>query len=712
MIRLPILPRSASARTAILPLMLMCATALVPVSALAQPAPEDRERPERRERRGGENREDITTVVVTAAASKVDVRDAPASVSVITREEIDRQPVRSVGELLGRLPGVTGGLAPSGALSKVTIRGLPDNYTLILVDGRRVGNSDSISYRPDLARQGLNWISPDLIERIEVVRGPMSSLYGSDALGGVINIVTRRIPPVWRGSANASYTLPEDSNRGEAYAFGINAAGPLNDKLALRIGANYNRTDPDEVVIGDGRTENAGASGIVTKTVNGLLTFRPAEAHIFTLEAGYGLEDPLIPTTLTQDQPPPWGSGGLVAQSAFGSKTSRVNLRVGHEGNWSFGESRIDLYHNAYENKDQADASGTSEFEETILEGLVNFSLNLGWEHKLAVGGQFRKEELTNTQTLGTVPTDPLGNPVSGATLSGDTAAVFVEDQVTLREHLLLTLGARLDSHDRYGEHVSPRAYLVWHPDRHWTLRGGVSKGFRAPSLQESSAGAATQSRGGGCSSLVGLGYTSGGCWMTGNPDLKPEESVNYEIGASFANRGRRFGVTWFYTDFENKIEYAALGGPPQGYDRWWTQRVNLQKARTKGLELTGQTWLTRTLAVRANATWMIEAKNLDTGGALITTPEWSAYGALDWRPSERLSFVASAQYTGEQLGAADTITDSYTTVDLTAGFEASRTVTLRAGVQNLFDKEITGDSGFGYYSPGRRLFVGVTSRF
>ena len=82
-------------------------------------------------------------------------------------------------------------LSPEIAMSKITIRGLPDNYTLVLVDGRRVGNSRDISYRPDLGRQDLNWISPDMIERIEVVRGPMSSLYGSDAMGGVINIITK-----------------------------------------------------------------------------------------------------------------------------------------------------------------------------------------------------------------------------------------------------------------------------------------------------------------------------------------------------------------------------------------------------------------------------------------------------------------------------------------------------------------------------------------
>ena len=113
--------------------------------------------------------------------------------------------------LLRRIPGVTGGTSPAGEASKIKLRGLPEKYTLILVDGKREGSSADTAYRPDQGRQDLNWISPDMIERIEVVRGPMSSLYGSDAMGGVINIITRKIPGKWSGSATANYTQPQES---------------------------------------------------------------------------------------------------------------------------------------------------------------------------------------------------------------------------------------------------------------------------------------------------------------------------------------------------------------------------------------------------------------------------------------------------------------------------------------------------------------------
>lgn len=640
--------------------------------------------------------DDRDTIVVTASATGVDLRDAPASVSVITREEIERQPVQSLGELLGRLPGVTGGVSPTGEMSKITIRGLPDNYTLMLVDGRRIGNSRDVSYRPDLGRQDLNWISPDMIERIEVVRGPMSSIYGSDAMGGVINIITRKIASSWHGSGNVFYTLPEDSDRGDSYQIGANVSGPLAEGLGIRLGATYARTNPDELIIAN---EN-GTAGVKNTNLNGVLTWQPADGQTFSAEGSYGLEDPIAPITLTK-------AGG--AQGSWGSETERVSLRLGHEGKWGFGTSRLDVYHNSYVNRDQAASGGTGEAKETIVDGLVNFEATLGLLHKIAVGGQYREEELTNTQTIGTLPVDYDGNVVDGATLKGHTAAFFAEDQLSFAENLTLTLGGRLDSHHRYGEHFSPRAYLVWHPLDALTLRGGVSQGFRAPSLKENSAGAATFSRGGGCGSLTGLGYTSGGCYMAGNPDLQPEESTSYEAGLSFEKGGASLGATYFHTDFKNKIEYAPLGFY-QG--RWWTMMENVQRARTRGLELTASAKILPTLAVRANATWMIEAKNLDTKANLITSPEWSGFASIDWQAARPLGLSLSARYTGRQLGGGNTITNGYTTVDFSSSFDVSDAVTFRTGVQNLFDKEITGSSGFGYYSQGRRFFIGLSSRF
>lgn len=130
------------------------------------------------------------TMVVTASATEQNLKDAPASISVITREDLQRKPVQNLKDVLRDVPGVQ--LTSEGDNRKgVSIRGLDSSYTLILIDGKRVNSRNAVFRHNDF---DLNWVPVDAIERIEVVRGPMSSLYGSDALGGVVNIITKNRP--------------------------------------------------------------------------------------------------------------------------------------------------------------------------------------------------------------------------------------------------------------------------------------------------------------------------------------------------------------------------------------------------------------------------------------------------------------------------------------------------------------------------------------
>ncbi|MGE8249855.1 MAG: TonB-dependent receptor plug domain-containing protein, partial [Stenotrophomonas bentonitica] len=222
----------------------------------------------------------MDTVVVTATGAQQWIKDAPASISVITREEIERKPVSSIGQLLSTVPGVTGGYALSGAQSKIRLRGLPEQYTLILIDGRRQGNSSGVNYRDDLGPQDLNWLSPDMIERIEVVRGPMSSLYGSDAMGGVINIITRKIANEWGGSVTYNYSKPDSPTRGDTTQMGALFSGPLTENLGLRVGANVTNRESDT-----GRRQTPGNKA---ENANALLNWRINDDHTVGFEASRG----------------------------------------------------------------------------------------------------------------------------------------------------------------------------------------------------------------------------------------------------------------------------------------------------------------------------------------------------------------------------------------------------------------------------------------
>ena len=644
---------------------------------------------------------DFDTVVVTATGVQQWIKDAPASISVITREEIERKPVSSIGQLLSTLPGVTGGYALSGAQSKIRLRGLPEQYTLILIDGRRQGSSAGVNYRDDLGPQDLNWLSPDMIERIEVVRGPMSSLYGSDAMGGVINIITRKVAPEWRGSVTYNYSRPSASERGDTIQLGAQFSGPLTEHLGLRVGANLTDRESD--------TGARQTPGNKAENSNALLNWRINDDHSIAAEASRGVQR----------------ASGAGSVSAWGlSELVHTGYALSHDGRYGdASSSKISLVQNEYEDQDSELGTWSREL---VLDAVFNTGFDWGLPHALNVGGQWKREELRNPATIGTVPVTWTGSGRISPENAADAWALFAEDHISLRDNLTLTLGLRWDNTENYSDNLSPRIYGVWHPSADWTVRGGVSRGFRAPNLKQGTAGAATQSRGNGCTSLVPEGWSSRtpnadgttGCYMAGNPDLEPETSTNYEVGAAFDRNGWSLGATYFHTDFEDKIEQMPLRDLPgftssfvNGY--WWTVAQNLQEARTRGVEANVTVPLHPSLTWTTNATRMLESKNRTTGANLLVVPKLTANTSLDWRVSDAWSLNLSAQHIGEQLVEASSATfaKAYTTWDLAAGYDVNRHLTLRAGVRNLTDTS-TLEEGNNYDGGARTWFVGLTGRF
>ncbi|AWH54929.1 TonB-dependent receptor [Stenotrophomonas sp. ESTM1D_MKCIP4_1] len=643
----------------------------------------------------------MDTVVVTATGAQQWIKDAPASISVITREEIERKPVSSIGQLLSTVPGVTGGYALSGAQSKIRLRGLPEQYTLILIDGRRQGNSSGVNYRDDLGPQDLNWLSPDMIERIEVVRGPMSSLYGSDAMGGVINIITRKIADHWGGSVTYNYSKPDSDTRGSTTQMGALFSGPLTDTLGVRIGANVTDRESD--------TGARQTPGNKAENANVLFNWRINDNHTLGLEASRGEQR----------------NTGAGAVSSWGlSKLEQTGYVVMHDGRYGDATtSKSTLVQNDY--KDKGSILGTHA-KETVFDTAFTHGFDWGFEQSLNVGAQWKREELQNADTIGTVPVTWTGSGRISPVSEADSWALFAEDHITLHERFVLTVGVRWDNTDNYDDNVSPRIYGVWHPGDDWTIRGGVSQGFKAPNLKQGTAGAATQSGGNGCTSLVAEGWTNRsvsadgttGCYMAGNPNLEPETSTNYELGVGFDRNGWSASATYFLTDFDDKIQQVPLRDLPgqttsfvNGF--WWTVAQNVQKARTRGVEASVTVPLHDRLSWTTNATRMLESKNRTTGASLLVVPKITANTSLDWEVTDAWSLNLSAQHIGEQLVSATSATfaKAYTTVDLVTGLDVSENLTLRAGVLNLGDVS-TIEEGNNYDGGARTYFVGLTARF
>ena len=192
----------------------------------------------------GQEAAQLDNIVVSASGFEQALVDAPASISVISREELQRERITSVADALRNVEGVdVGGQVGKTGGSNISIRGMPSDYTLILIDGRRQNAAGSVTPN-GFGETSTSFFPPvSSIERIEVIRGPMSTLYGSDAMGGVINIITRRVDREWVGSVGVESTFNEDRDFGDRREINLYTSGPLvEDTLGVQLrGRLYER---------------------------------------------------------------------------------------------------------------------------------------------------------------------------------------------------------------------------------------------------------------------------------------------------------------------------------------------------------------------------------------------------------------------------------------------------------------------------------------
>lgn len=197
---------------------------------------------------GGDTAVDLGTMVVTASGFEQSIKQAPASISVITREEMQQKSISSLTDALTDIPSVDveASAGKTGGLN-VSIRGMPSDYTLILIDGRRQNAAGNITPN-GFGETSTSFLPPiNSIERIEVIRGPMSTLYGSDAMGGVVNIITRKVSDKWHGSVTADTTF-ETNKAGDSRKFDLYLSGPIiEDRLGLTLRGSKFKRDASEM---------------------------------------------------------------------------------------------------------------------------------------------------------------------------------------------------------------------------------------------------------------------------------------------------------------------------------------------------------------------------------------------------------------------------------------------------------------------------------
>lgn len=628
-----------------------------------------------------------TIMVTTASSFQQKIEDAPASISVVTREQLENKAYRDVTDALKDVPGVlvTGG----GSSSDISIRGMDAKYTMILIDGKRV---DTRSTRPNSDGSGIEqgWLPPlPAIERIEVVRGPMSSLYGSDAMGGVINIITRRVQQEWTTSLRADTTITERRNSGNTGQGSFYTSGPLIDGLlGVKLSGQYSHRGEDKIVDGFGRQ--------IVASGGGTLSLTPDEKNTFDLDFKKDSQHRDYREGYTYKE----------GDSSSFSKYEMTHTALTHTGVYDL--ANTDTYIQYDETKNP---TRKMKFDDLIIR---NQSVFLIGDHSLSLGGQYRKEKL-----------EAGDNKFALNKLDRYSWALFAEDEWLMTNDFALTGGIRMDKDENYGTHWTPRLYGVWHADDQWTIKGGVSTGYKAPDLRQSSADWG-QSTGGRAGNAV----------IYGNPNLKPEKSVTEEIGVIWNNQDNiTAGITIYNTDFKDKITEVrrcdnsnanirdctlddGIGDNGKPY-RFVSDRENVDKARMRGVELTFNWGILDNLAFSANYTYTDteQRSGVNKGKPLNKQPKHMGNTTLTWDTTEELQTWARMNFRGktsDYQGRGETMnngTASYALFDLGASYQLNKNANIVGGVYNVLDRRID-STNYGAELEGRRYNIGINYNF
>lgn len=775
----------------------------------------------------------LDTVVVSATGVEQKIVDAPASITVITQEELASKPYITLLDALRNVEGVdVGETTDKLGQGTVSIRGMGSAYTLILINGKRQ-NANGDMGPNNFGGGQFNHIPPlDTIERIEVIRGPMSTLYGADAMGGVINIITKKNVDKWSGSVTLGYTYQTGDVFGDNRTADASLMGPLwKDKLSLGVHGSFYGRKPSEF---DGYTDvNPATGGVHTRELgfgNGggtydnknwsagaSLAFTPTKNQDIyvdfdtsrqSYEQGGGTD---FGTMDSWESILRHSGGKIASRGGYKDKMEleRTSWSATHNGRWGIGNTSFSVANVTSANEGRTlplsvdERVGLQDIWDTVgnnrgwtatanghtpnaafnaldgdgklaymLDALSGLSaaqqeellallprpgrkiesrqttyafkydvflddLFLG-DHMLVAGAEYIDGEFED----GVFSMSGTSGFRDGTTQSTDMWSVYGEDSWSIFESFTLTGGIRYDHHVEFSGNVSPRLYAVWNVIKPVTLKGGVSSGYKTPTASQLFDG---------IYNFGGQGTTP----LVGNPDLKPEKSLNYELALYYQHdAGHNFNVTGFYNRFKDKItssqfsESTDLGAgwtSWMGYDTY-SKADNVDRVDIKGVEVSGTLMLPFNLSWKANYTFTdSEQKSGSNKGEPLgnsarhmvnTTLNWEAASAFNvfLETESRFKRYANTSYI-DSTGVTQyrEYYKNYTLLNLGAAYRISEHFTVTARVNNLLDKEFDTYNVYFYPSassgnvngylasysddynnkyPGRNFWVSINCRF
>lgn len=756
----------------------------------------------------------LDTVVVTAE------RQAQQQLgsSAITSKDLQHFPVMNdVSEIVSKMPGVTMSTnSPGGERGnkrQIDIRGMGPENTLILIDGKPVTSRQAERYGRSGVRNtrgDSDWVPAEMIDKIEVLRGPAAAHYGSGAMGGVVNIKTKSVTDELHGSVGYYTNQPESSEEGTTNRANFSLSGPIiKDKLGFRIYGNINKTDADSMYINDSVKSSstalsAGREGVRNKDIAGRLQWNISPEQKLLFDASFSRQGNIYNGD-TQSSNVLVAAIQPIASQLIGQETARLyrqSYAITHQGEWDWGETETYISFDKTVNSRLPEGllgstegayTSTTGFVDSILKNYrLGSKADFSWKnHMFTAGISASRSELKDSasmtasmSTYGKIPWLASSNR-SGKSSQNEYGA-YVEDNIGLNQNrTFLTPGLRFDYHSTSGSVWSPSLNFSHSINDSWKLKGGIARAYKAPNLYQTQPNYLLVNASNGCpidaynnwnnanalNATGGKGtaknpYTNsnaGGfdwgraCYFVGNPKLKPETSINKEIGLEFNRNGYLASLAYFHNNYHNKIvdqgvylgmaeadtpylrEIRDENTPGNGsvYRTYSATNIyqwgNASRAVLEGLEGNLTLPLIRDkLTWSTNFTYMHRNVNKDDGNPISIVPKYTINSTLNWQINPSWDFNAIYTRYGRQVTRSnpnrfmDVIyttgesivskydLGSYGIFGMNVGYNWHDRISARVGVSNLFDKKILRTAGTArtYNEPGRAYYANMKYSF
>lgn len=637
-------------------------------------------------------------VVVTATRTENDVKKVPASTQVITQEDIKRGGATSVRNALSMYANIFQKSKVRGGGHDIIIRGMETKHSLVMVNGRRISNEADASGLGNA--MSLDRININDVEKIEIVRGPSSALYGSEAMGGVLNIITKPskeqtlLTGLEHTSEDTSHWWHADTGRIGNFSMTLDARF---NKINRSMLDTATESDP----YGTAQTYNASLNYYVNdhSYVNAYMDYY--SQHLKTDTGTPAMK----PITLTTSSGMPL-SGQAMLEGTGSKAYKQKNYGISWNGKTDKNDWQIQAYMSKFNWSTTSNTKVLGSIPPAGMDGMFNYllqkkntydfnhdehnmwaiegrdSLRVNDHHRVTFGAEYVKEKVAGTG-LGSN-----GDGVHSITENGKTKsssektlssyAAYLQDEIEYGKWFIVP-AIRYDHHSAYGSHTSPKIGVTYNATDHFRIKANYGDGFKAPSVSQL---------------YRDLAMKMGPNWvhLTGNLNLKPEKSKSWDLGVE-AEFGKGYGsLTYFDNDVDNLIE-SIYKGKDGRYDLYRYENVN--KARIKGLENTLGYRFNDTLEFKVTST-LLDAKNTSAGKDLTQRARLSqiyqliyddhkdtGWSAVLWN---QLDYKFVTGKTWEKSG--ESVKKSYSLTNFSLTRKVNKDTRVYGSVQNIFDKK------------------------